>query len=400
MIPIFQAQKPKGKNKLFNLEVSDTFIEEPVLVNVQPAILIPQKHNPGDLFIYDKNKGKYTLSCDQPEKQEESQKIEHQIKEKKRILGNNLLIIDNKKYDSQNAKIPIDSEEPTGKKRTLDLLVAEQFKPNILKRTGMAAGLTLGIITGWGCPSPSPTPTTFYIAVTNHMSGEVYQTIPIEGFTNSNISVNYNQLAGGITDLAANYFVVRDGGPTATRLGLAVNNPGNISINTKDNNQLKAYVLESGAPYYAISLGGEVGVPQNDTGKRMNFDGQTPNNEYEQEVFQNTFNQINNALRNQGFDTGYRINGSIGGGNAFVYGCADCDGNAGAHSTYQGFERTILVNTRYGLTLTGMKNVCIAEAVERFTLSNNPGNIDLGSGGIITSAAVKLVRAKALFAPT
>lgn len=249
-------------------------------------------------------------------------------------------------------------------------------------------------------PDPVPEETTFHVAVIDDMTGAVYKTVQFKGFANASINVSYSQLAGDVSGLEPDYFVILDGSPTSARLGYAANNPNPVSVLTSDNTNLKAYVLESGAPYSAIGLGGELGVPQGKTGKRVNFDGQTPKNEYENEVFQDVFGQVNGALSGYGFDTGCRVVGSLSGDSgAFVYGCAKCYGDAGWHGHYSGHDRTILFNTQYGLTHTGMLNVTIAEAVELFTMSNNPGNVDLGTGGRITEPAVKLLRAKALFAP-
>jgi hypothetical protein len=185
-----------------------------------------------------------------------------------------------------------------------------------------AAGMAgLSIVSTIGCnKSPAgpdiPVETDFIINVYNHMKG-LDHTTSKKGYTNSKIQIYFSDL--GIGGVSAQYLAARKPNMGA-RLATTTNGVLNIPTTNETTIDVYCFSYDGGAQeshFQEIMGQGPVLVNgRNGNWYRKNFDGRTPNNEY-QNNFKTVFNDLNNALMNP-FSVGST---SSQGGTVWSYGC-------------------------------------------------------------------------------
>jgi hypothetical protein len=174
-----------------------------------------------------------------------------------------------------------------------------------------------------------PQPVTFTISVYNHMKAGVQKTLTKSGLLNSTISLTFAEAA--IAGVSQNYMVAREPN-MGKRLGLTERGEGTMSIATGSSTSIDVYRfnLENASDALFADVMSQ-GAPRLYAGRnskwfRKNFDGYTPNNEFQSE-WENAFNDINEAFQNpfpvgsctshggvDGTDWSYGYGFSVGGG--------------------------------------------------------------------------------------
>ncbi len=247
----------------------------------------------------------------------------------------------------------------------------DEGRRNFLKLAGKTGLVALVAGMGFNCKKETPSPSTFYIEVRDHMTNNPINTIEKEGITNSDngFVISYGELVNNSPDYENNFFVVREPG-FGKVLGRSLGSPS-VGVNTTDVTGLVAYVLQKNdkAKYPEVlkDVSGGLVVPRNAVWNRVDKDGQDgPSSVWDdRDVYINDF-------------LGYT--GSIKpGGNDFSNGYGDCaiDGvpQDGAHDI---LNLWIGVNNRY--SIYSLNRRAINETGEFLTRSDNKVDFNYPAG--------------------
>lgn len=279
------------------------------LVEREKIVLPTQR---GSLAVMDQE-GNWEMS---PGPMQDGISRDHTITQK----GRNLVV------DGQRYKTKLHPAGQNAEGEKVSLYTAEQAKMGLGGRMAAGFGLAiLGIMSGAACKgSPAgpdlPEPTTFYISVYDHMKPGVQKTLTKEGMTNSAIMIQYSDVAIG--DVSTQLMVAREPN-IGKRLGYTTN--GAMSVATGNSQNIDIYLFSGGLENNMQEIMGQGPVlvaGRNSNWYRKNFDGYTPNNEFQAE-WDHAFNEVDNALNNpfpvgscspQGGNWSYGYGSSPGGG--------------------------------------------------------------------------------------
>ncbi|MFH0870272.1 MAG: hypothetical protein V1866_04420 [archaeon] len=281
----------------------------------------------------------------------------------------NKLIVDGTKY---KARLHVVGQDPEGE--DVSLYSAEQARMGLAGKTAAVIGFgIMSLLPNAACKGPSdpdiPKPVTFYISVYDHMKAGVQRTLTKEGASNSAITIQFSEVAIG--DVSQLYMAAREPNMGA-RLGTTTN--GVLGIQTSNSTSIDVYCFSTGdgvqESYFQdiMTLNPELKMGRDSHWYRRNFDGRTPNNEF-QSNFETVFSDCNNALWAP-FRVGSCMSQGGVSGADFSYGCKKllADGDKDYDAKWVCVDNEKLYNIPERIQRTAM-----AEIWEALAKMNNIG---------------------------
>jgi hypothetical protein len=217
--------------------------------------------------------------------------------------------------------------------------------------------------------TPPPQMVTFTISVYNHMLAGVQKTKTKEGYANNTLQLSSSEI--GIPGVSQLYMAAREPNMGA-RLGTTTN--GVLGIQTSNSTSIDVYCFSTGdgvqESYFQdiMKLNPELKMGRDSKWYRRNFDGRTPNNEF-QSNFETVFSDCNNALYAP-FRVGSCMSQGGVSGTDFSYGCRDLisDGDKGYEEKWVCVDNERADNSPYSV-----QRVAMAEIWESLAKMNNIG---------------------------
>jgi hypothetical protein len=226
-----------------------------------------------------------------------------------------------------------------------------------------------------------PPPTViFTISVYNHMLAGVQKTITKEGYASNTLQLSFSEI--GIPSVSQLYMAAREPNMGA-RLGTTTN--GVLGIQTSNSTSIDVYCFSTGdgvqESYFQdiMKLNPELKMGRDSKWYRRNFDGRTPNNEF-QSNFETVFSDCNNALYAP-FRVGSCMSQGGVSGTDFSYGCRDLisDGDKRYEEKWVCVDNERADNSPYSVQRVAMEEIW--EALAKINnIGGNPSQMLICDG--------------------